>query len=268
VEQRAERSFAPGTLDPAPTRPNIVNVAELVVALSEVVDDLGPQKGSETALILPDASSRLTVLDFAADSLPGSGSEREKAIRERLAKTVPFDIDAARIVYQVSKLGEGHTVLVALTPVEIVRQYESALAQLGLWSGYVSTSTSAAMNLLSDGDMTLFAKLAPSGNLTLAAVEHGVARLVRSVDLGSLGERSDENLIEDMLADIFPTQVFVADTIGQSVDRLVLCGFGDLLAPALIRFPKELGCPAESLKSDQGAVGRGDAGILGYLSLS
>lgn len=266
--QRAERTFAPGTIDPAPTRPNIVNAAELAAALGAVVDELGPRKGSETALILPDASSRLTVLDFEDGSLPTGAADRLKAIRTRLDKSVPFEIEAARISYQVSNLANGHSVLVALTPAEIVRQYETALSNLGLWSGYVSTSTAAAMNLLPDGDMTLFAKLAPSGNITLAALENGVTRLVRNVDLGSLADRPDNELLDDMLADIYPTHVFIADSLGQSVDRLVLCGFDALLAPALARFPKELDCPVESLKAGERSVGRTDAGIWGYLSLS
>lgn len=266
--RRAERSFAPGTLEPAPTRPNIVNAGEMAAALGGVLDDLGPRKGSATALILPDASSRLTVLDFVDDSLPSSSDERLKRIRKRLEKAVPFDIDAARISFQVSSLETGHSVLVVLTPAEIVRQYESALSQLGLWSGYVTTSTAAAMNLLADGDMTLFAKLAPSGNMTLAAIENGVVRLVRNVDLGSLNESSESPLLDEMLADIYPTQVFISDTLGQSVDRLVLCGFGDLLTPALARFPKELECSVETLKSGERSVERTDAGIWGYLSLS
>ena len=101
-----------------------------------------------------------------------------------------------------------------------------------------------------------------------AAIENGVVRLVRSVDLGSLEARPADELLNDMLADIFPTQVFVSDSLGQPVDQLVLCGFGEYLVPALERFPKELGCAAKPLESSQGPVGRRDAGMWGYLSLS
>ena len=264
--RRAERNFEPGTLDPAPTRPNIANAGQFSAALGAALDDLGPRNGSETALILPDASSRVTVLDF--DEFPSSPEERLKLMRSRLTKAVPFDIAAARIAYQASKTRRGYSVLVALTPVEVVRQYEGALAQFGLWSGFVSVSSAAAMNLLSDGDMNLLVKLAPSGLMTLAAVENGVVRLVRSVDLGSLEARPANDLLRDMLADIFPTQVFVADSLGQSVDQLVLCGFGEYLPAALELFPQELGCAAKPLESSEGPVGRREAGLWGYLSLS
>jgi hypothetical protein len=263
---RAERSFAPGTLDPAPTRPNIANAGEFAAALGGALDDLGPRNGSETALILPDASSRVTVLDF--DVFPSVAEERLKLIRSRLTKAVPFDIAAARIAYQASSSGQGYSVLVALTPVEVVRQYEDALAQFGLWSGFVSVSSAAALNLLSGWDMTLFVKLAPSGLMTLAAIEDGVVRLVRNVDLGSLEARAADELLNEMLADIYPTQVFVSDSLGQSVDQLVLCGFGEYLDPALKLFPKEIGCAAKPLQASDGPVGRRDAGMWGCLSLS
>jgi hypothetical protein len=129
-------------------------------------------------------------------------------------------------------------------------------------------SSAAALNLVSDGDVTLFVKLAPSGLMTLAAIENGVVRLVRNVDLGSLEARPADELLKDMLADIFPTQVFVSDSLGQAVDQLVLCGFGEYLAPALELFPKELSCAAKPLESSAGPVGRRDAGMWGYLSLS
>ncbi len=266
VRSRAERRFAPGTLEPAPTRPNIAQAAEFAATLGGVLDDLGPRNGSETALILPDASSRITVLDF--DQLPSGAEERLKLIRSRLTKSVPFDIAAARIAYQAASVGQGYSVLVALTPTEVVRQYEDALAQFGLWSGFVSVSSAAALNLLPDAPMTLFVKLAPSGLMTLAAVEKGVIRLVRNVDLGILEGRPADELLNDMLTDIFPTQVFVSDSRGQAVDQLVLCGFGEYLAAALERFPNELGCPAKPLESSEGPVGRRDAGMWGYLSLS
>lgn len=266
VQARAESRFAPGTIDPAPTRPNIAQAGEFAAAMGAVLDELGPRNGSETALILPDASSRMTVLEF--DQLPSGAEERLQLIRSRLIKSVPFDIAAARIAYQTASVGQSYSVLVALTPAEVVRQYEDALAQFGLWSGFVSVSSAAAMNLLTDREMTLFVKLAPSGLMTLAAIENGVVRLVRNVDLGSLEARPPEELLNDMLADIFPTQVFVSDSLGQAVDQLVLCGFGEYLAPALDRFPEELSCTAKPLASSEGPVGRRDAGMWGYLSLS
>ncbi len=265
IEARAEESFEPGVVDPSPTKPNIADPQALAVALASALDRLGPVKRNETALLLPDASSRLTVLDF--DHLPSKAEERLARIRARLAKAVPFDIDAARLSYQVSRVADCDSVLVALTPAEVVRQYEDALSRVGLWPGYVSLSMAAALNLTPPGGMTLFAKLSGRA-LTMAAVDGDAVRLIRTIELGDVAQRDPDAVLADMLADIFPTQVYIADNLGSPVDKLILCGFGELLAPALERFPYELGCDVEPLRSAEGPVGRRDAGIWGYLSLS
>jgi hypothetical protein len=70
-----------------------------------------------------------------------------------------------------------------------------------------------------------------------------------------------------MLADLYPTLVFVADNLGARVDRLALCGFGDLLTPALQRFPRELDCAVEGVRSPVGATSARECGIWGYLKL-
>lgn len=263
-EARADRPLEPGVLDPAPTRPNITDSQALTVALGSALEEIGPIKRSEAALILPDASSRLTVLDF--DALPNGAEERLKLIRARLAKSVPFDIEAARIAYQLSKVESGYSALVALTPAEIVRQYEQALVRLGFWPGHVALSMASALNLLPEGGMTLLAKLS-SGTLTMAAVESGSVRLIRTVELGPTADRNPDQMIEDMLGDLYPTQVYIADHLGRPVEELVLGGFGELTAAALERFGHELGCAVEPLRSTDGPVGPRDGGIWGYLSL-
>jgi hypothetical protein len=70
-----------------------------------------------------------------------------------------------------------------------------------------------------------------------------------------------------MLSDLYPTLVFVADNLDAQVDRLALCGFGSLLAPALQRFPRELGCSVEPVRSPDGPTGARECGIWGYLQL-
>ncbi len=265
IEARAEAPLEPGVIDPSPTKPNVADAQALGVALASVLEQLGPVKRNETALLLPDASSRLTVLDF--EQLPAGAEERLAVIRARLVKAVPFDIAAARLSYQISRVGSAYSALVAVTPAEVVRQYEDALARVGLWPGFVSLSMAAALNLTPAGGMRLFAKLSGRA-MTMAAVDGDAVRLIRTVELGDVANREPDRVMADMLADIFPTQVYIADNLGAPVEKLLLCGFGELLQPALELFPHELGCDVEPLRSPEGPVGRRDAGIWGYLSLS
>src|SRR5690606_26442469 len=135
-----------------------------------------PLPRPEAGLILPDGSSRLTVLEL--DDMPAKAEEREKLIRFRLAKSVPFDIETARLAYQLENRGDRKAAVVAVTADEVVRQYERALEELDLWPGFVSLSVASALNLAPHEGMALFAKRS-GRSMTLAAVENGHVRMVR-----------------------------------------------------------------------------------------
>ena len=265
--ERAYRAVDAGVIEPSPGKPNVQKPEVLAEAVRQVWTDLGPAKRPDTALILPDASSRLTVLDF--DQLPNDAKERLQLIRFRLKKAVPFDVESARVAYQAWKVDAGLAVLAAATPAEIIQQYEQPLEAVGLQPGHVSLSTVAALSLAPAGGMSLFAKLSES-SLTMIALDNDAARLVRSVELtqgAEPGADDDPNAaLDEMIADLYPTFVFIADNLRRPVTKLILSGFDGLLDSALARLPGELDCEVEPLRSGQAVVGARDAGIEGFLS--
>ena len=255
VTKRVRRDLPSGLLDLSPNRPNIQDEAAFDEAVGGVISDLGDLRRPDMALILPDNCSRLTVLDF--DSLTGDARERLKLIRWRLKKTVPFDVETARIAYRTWPAANGVAVLVAAGPAEIIRQYEAPFDQRGLWPGHVSLSTCAALNLLPDDSMTLLAKRAGLA-LTMAAVEAGAVRMVRSVELTPPAGSGDD--WSEAARDIYPTMVFVEDHFGTAIKKLVLCGFE--------RIPTSTAQEVEWLRSPEGPVDGREAGIWGYLSVN
>ena len=254
VMARARRDLPPGLLELSPNRPNIQDAAAFDEAVGGVISELGDLRRPDMALILPDNCSRLTVLDF--DSLTGDAKERLKLIRWRLKKTVPFDVEAARIAYHTWPTANGVAALVAAGPAEVIRQYEAPFEQRGLWPGHVTLSTCAALNLLPKDSMTLLAKRAGPA-LTMAAVEAGTVRMVRSVELTSPAESEDD--WSEAARDIYPTMVFVEDHFGTAVNKLVLCGFE--------RIPTATDHEVAWLRSPEGPVDGREAGIWGYLSV-
>lgn len=255
IAARARVDFSPGLLDPSPNRSNIQDASAFDEAIGGLLDQLGDLRRPDVALILPDNCSRLTVIDF--DSLPGDANERLKLIRFRLKKTVPFDVEEARIIYRTWPSPNGLVALVAATPAEIIRQYEAPFERRGLWPGYVSLSTCVALNLLPEGSMTLFAKKTGE-ELTMAAVEGGMVRMVRSLELTTSASSEDD--WSESARDIFPTLVFIEDHFGSPVSKLVLCGFESL--------PVDTGCDVEPLRSIEGPVDSREAGIWGFLSVN
>ncbi len=55
-------------------------------------------RSKDVIAILPDAAVRVVLLDF--DTLPASREEAEAVVRFRLKKSLPFDVDKAKISYQ------------------------------------------------------------------------------------------------------------------------------------------------------------------------
>ena len=264
---RAYRAIDSNVVEPSSSKLNVHQPEVLAQAIHQVWTELGPARRPDSALILPDTSSRLTVLDF--DRLPNDEKERLQLIRFRLKKAVPFDVQNARIAYQAWKTDSGFAVLVAITPAEIVEQYEQALKSTGLQPGYVSLSTVVALNLVPNSEMNLFVKLSEDC-LTMIACDAQAVRMVRSVELTPSARKnvvdSPDLLLDELIEDLYPTLVFIADNFQSPVEKLVLGGFDNLIERALTRFPDELSCEVEPLKDTIGIVGERDAGIQGFLS--
>ena len=262
VEAHTFQPIGEGAVEASAVKENVHRPEEFQQAVESTLRDLGPAKRADIALILPDDSSRLTVLDL--DKLPGDARERLTLIRWRLKKTVPFDIERARISYQAQAAGEGVSVLVAASPPEVVEQYEAPFQRAGMLPGYVSLSTASALNLTPLGGMTALAKMA-GRTLTIVALDGGAVRLIRHIDLAAHPPDAVRARLQDMVSDLFPTFVFIQDNLGTPVSRLLLCGFGDLLRPALDAFPRELDCEVEPLCSPDGIVNGNEAGLWGYV---
>ena len=90
-------------------------------------------------------------------------------------------------------------------------------------------------------------------------------RMVRGVELTPSADEP-YRVLNDMLTDLYPTRVYVEENLGAQIDKLTIAGFGDLIEPALDRFPDELQLPVEPLRAESGVVGPREAGIWGYLS--
>ncbi len=259
-----------GVVEASPVRQNVHRPEELDRALRRALDQATPAKKNgrrkDAAVILPDNCARIAVLDF--ETLPGDAKERASLIRWRLKKGVPFDVDSAALSYQVQRpVADGRplSVLVAVSPIEVITQYEAAIRKLALQPGYVSVSVASTLNLLGDQGVTMLVKLA-GRVLSLVVTDQGQARLVRTLEAGAAADSLTEELLREMTADLYPTFVYIADNFGAPVGRLMVAGFGPSLPLATEVFRRELGYEAEALKGPAGLVNTHNAGIWGYLA--
>src|SRR5450755_2886503 len=149
IGSRAELDFLPlkpGTLSVSPLKENVIDAGEFGAAVRSLAGSQSARKRRDVALILPDFSARISVLDF--DSFPKEEKEQASLIRFRLKRSVPFDVETAAMSYWAQNGEKGKTdVVVVMAPLEIVSRYESPFRTAGMNPGMVTTSCLAALEL-------------------------------------------------------------------------------------------------------------------------
>ncbi len=245
----------PGVISVSPARDNV----QIPEVFGAHVASLVPRNGKRrtAALILPDHSARVQVLDF--DSFPSDAEQQRALIRFRVRKSVPFDVESAAVSYCVQPAGTNGKidVVAAVMSLEIVARYEAAFRAAGYWPGLVTTSSLAAVNLLHTGGVIVLAKI--SGQVLSVLVTDGIRlKLVRTVELETTSG-------EEILAVLFPTVAYIEDELAARPERLRLCGFGHATHSFASDWSGELGIPVEALESRFGSPGPYTAGLCGYL---
>jgi type IV pilus assembly protein PilM len=242
----------------SPLRDNVLRPEALLGQVRAVAPGDGSRKRRRAALILPDNAVRVTVLDF--DDFPSDTREQASLVRFRLKRTVPFDVDTAALSFQPQAdraNGKKVDVVVAVAPLEVVARYEAPFRLAGFHVGWVTTSTLSALELMPQPGLNVLAKRT-SRILSLAVVQHGILRLVRSIELTDF-------TAEEIAGHLFPTFAYVEDHLASGPDLLSLCGFGTATDGARSWLESELHVRTQPLGSRLGQPGEFNAGLLGYL---
>lgn len=245
-----------GALAPSPVDANFRNLDQIQEALRALPLALPQGRDPQCALILPDYSVRVSVLDF--EEFPSSREEQEPLVRFRLRKIVPYDLDSARLSFQpMPAPGGGFAVVAAVCPIHVFAEYESLMRQQRCHPGLVTSSTLAALPLVPTEGVSVLAKR--SGNVaTVAVCQESALRMVRTVEMLELSW-------EELLGLLHPTFAMAEDTLGARVDRLWLCGFEEDSSSLAEALHKEFGVPAAPLASRFGTPTALNAGVLGYV---
>jgi type IV pilus assembly protein PilM len=251
------RELPEGTISVSPVHDNVQKPADLSAAVAGLYPAAnGNKKRRTAALIVPDYSCRLQILDF--DSFPEKPEEQLQLVRFRVKKTIPFDIDAAGIGYHAQRAASGKLdVVVAVIALEILARYEAPFRAAGYHTGYITTSALAALNLAPDSGVTVFAKL--SGHvLTVVVLDGTYLKLIRCLEIESVSP-------EAVLSILYPTVAYVEDELQTSPNQLAVCGFGEYLHEWGVDWHQELGLPVQPVSSRLGPAGTFNAGLLGFL---
>jgi type IV pilus assembly protein PilM len=215
LEAAAARGLAAGVVAPNFAVANVQQASALATALRAALADAGAHS-SDLALVLPDATVRVMLLDF--DTLPEKQSDAAPLVRFRLKKLLPFDSDRAAVSYQVQR-GTPIQVVAAVAESSVLAEYENAIHAAGFNPGVVLPSILAVLGAVDSSAPTLVIK-AESGTTAIAVVDQGEIRVLRTLETLTPASATPQRLAED----IFPSLVYFQDEYSAQVTRMVLGG--------------------------------------------
>lgn len=245
--------FPMPVLEITPLKDNILD-AELLGETIERIALSAPAKRRTAALILPDYCGRVMVLDF--DTFPSKAEEREALVKFRMKKSVPYDIDTAAVSFAIQHQdGKHFEIVAAVVALEIVARYETVFHSRGFHTGLITTSSIAALDLISTPGVAVAARL-NGRTLSVSVVENGRIKLVRCVELPDITRQEMEGVL-------IPTLAYIEDELKARPETLLVCGFGT--NDDEVSWLSEFGLQVQPLSSRLGTPTQQNAGLLGYL---
>jgi type IV pilus assembly protein PilM len=227
VEACAVRELAPGSVVPDLTEANLLQPEAVRKAIN---DALGAVVGRSRDVIgvLPDAAVRVVLLDF--DTLPANTDEAESVVRFRLKKSLPFDVDKAKVSYHVQTSLGGLRLVAAVALSTVVEEYEAAFRDAGYSAGIVLPSMLAALGAADADRPTLVLKV-DARTTSLAILDTGQLLLFRTLENTRGVTVTGEQLAEE----VYPSVVFFQDTYHTNIERIYVAGLPESggAAPAL-----------------------------------
>jgi len=213
-------SLAAGVLTPALNAQNVQDVRALSDALEQALTNVGG-RNQDVIAVLPDSAVRVTLLDF--DSLPEKHKEAEAAVRFRLRKSLPFDIEKAALSFDAQQTPQGLHVAASIVLRSVLEEYESAFRAAGCSPGVVLPSSLGALGAVDEESPTMMLKVARDAT-SIAVVKGGQLLLFRVLEGTEKGIPTAERMAED----VYPSLVYFQDNYGMSVEQVLVCGVPDL----------------------------------------
>ncbi len=233
VEVGAARELGPGAVVPDLMESNLRDKAAVRKAIESALASVRGHTHDVIA-VLPDTTVRVVLLDFEA--LPSKSEEAEAVVRFRLKKSLPFNLDEARISYHAQNTKNGVRVVAAVVLNSVLAEYEAAFTDLGYSPGVVMPSMLAALGAADAERPTLVVKV-DAHTIGVAILDQEQLLLVRTLENMRGITISGEQLAEE----VYPSVVFFQDTYNLNIERVYVAGL-----------PESSGA-AQALKAQTGA---------------
>jgi len=216
-----------GCVVPDLTEPNVRDRVTVFHTIRDTLDSVSG-RSRDVVAVLPDAAVRVVLLDF--ESLPTNRQEAEAVVRFRLKKSLPFDVDKARVSYHAQVASVGIRVVAAVALTSIIEEYESVLREAGYSPGFVMPSMLAALGAADASRPALVVKV-DERTTSIVILNNEQVLLFRTLENARGVAITGEQLAEE----VYPSVVFFQDTYHLNIDKIFVAGLPAMAeaAPAL-----------------------------------
>jgi type IV pilus assembly protein PilM len=227
VETCASHELAPGSVVPDLIEANLRERGSVYQIIRDTLESVGG-RSHDVIAVLPDAAVRVALLDF--EELPANREEAEGVVRFRLKKSLPFDVDKAKVSYHAQPSNNGVRVIAAVALTSVIEDYESAFREAGYSPGIVLPSMLAALGAADVDRPTLVVKV-DARTTSIAILEQQQLLLFRTLENTRGVTITGEQLAEE----VYPSVVFFQDTYHLNIDQIFVAGLPESggAAPAL-----------------------------------
>jgi type IV pilus assembly protein PilM len=227
LEACAARELAPGSVVPDLVESNL---RQRSVVRDGIESALGGVAGrsKDVIAIVPDAAVRVMLVEF--DTLPSDQEEALGVVRFRLKKSLPFDVEKAKVSYHAQRVSDEVRVVAAVAMGSVIEDYETAFHEAGFSPGVVLPSTLAALGAANGKRPTMVIKV-DAHTTSIAILNDEQLQLFRTLENARGVTISGEQLSEE----VYPSIVFFQDTSHLNIEQIYVAGLPESggAAPAL-----------------------------------
>ena len=174
-------------------------------------------RSKDVIAVVPDAAVRVMLVEF--DTLPSDHEEALGVVRFRLKKSLPFDVDKAKVSYHAQKFNDGVRVVAAVGLASVIEDYEAAFRDAGFSPGVVLPSMLAALGAAEARRPTLVVKV-DAHTTSIAILNEDQLQLFRTLENTHGIAITGEQLAEE----VYPSVVFFQDTYHLNIERIYVAG--------------------------------------------
>jgi type IV pilus assembly protein PilM len=227
LESSAARELAPGSVVPDLVENNLRQRDAVRAGIEAALGGVAG-RSKDVIAIVPDAAVRVMLVEF--DTLPSDPEEAMGVVRFRLKKSLPFDVDKAKVSYHAQKIKNEVRVVAAVAMASVIEDYESVFRSAGFDPGFVLPSTLAALGAADAKRPTLVIKV-DAHTTSIAILNEDQLQLFRTLENTRGVTITGEQLAEE----VYPSVVFFQDTYHLNIERIYIAGLPESggAAPAL-----------------------------------